>query len=148
MKPARVRHKTRPKRGLCKLVSFWCPLAPSWHGVCVPVGVKCDEEARVMSRQRGKVGVCLWKWWTAAKGQQCSLETCYLCAKKAVFPTLAPAENWLVGCGFVLALHWCTEPINHCSLSRPLLIWVIEDVCCWPCALWMFFVSLLSMNLS
>jgi len=35
----------------------------------------------------------------------------------------------------VPALHWCTEPINHWSLSRPLFIWVAGKVGCWPCAL-------------
>lgn len=52
---------------------------------------------------------------------------------QTVFSNSAPAEDWLVGCEFVLALHWCTEPINHCSLSRPLFIWVVDKVCCWPC---------------
>lgn len=52
---------------------------------------------------------------------------CYLCAKK-LFPSSAPAENRLLGCGFVLVFHWCAKPINRCSLSRPLLIWVIDEV--------------------
>lgn len=70
------------------------------------------------------MGVCLGRWWTdAVKTQLWSLEggnVLSLCCK-AVFSSSAPAGNWLVGCGFVLALHWCTGPINHCSLSRPFI---------------------------
>lgn len=52
---------------------------------------------------------------------------CYLRAKK-LFPSSAPAVNRLLGCGFVLVFHWCTKPINRCSLSRPLLIWVLTKL--------------------
>lgn len=52
---------------------------------------------------------------------------CYLRAKK-LFPSSAPAVNRLLGCGFVLVFHWCTKPINRCSLSRPFINLGLDEV--------------------